>query len=112
MRLKAPRARILGAVLALALVVAVGVSVAGDRVPADDGVIHACKAKKTGKLRVVSKASECRWWEQHISWNIRGEQGPAGPAGPAGPQGEKGEAGPAGPQGPPRSRRRAGPSGS
>jgi hypothetical protein len=103
MRLKAPRARILGAVLALALVVAVGVSVAGARGPANDNTIHACKAKKTGKLRVVSKASECRWWEQHISWNIRGEQGPAGPAGPAGsagPQGEKGEAGPAGPQGP------------
>jgi hypothetical protein len=102
MRLKAPRARILGAVLALALIVAVSVSVAGARGPAND-TIHACKVKKTGKLRVVSKASECRWWEQHISWNIRGPQGPAGAAGPAGPQGaqgEKGDAGEAGPTGP------------
>lgn len=106
MRLKAPRARILGAVLALALVVAVGVSVAGARGPLNDGEIHACKSKKTGKLRVVSNASECRWWEKHISWSIRGPQGPAGPAGPQGPQGEQGEqgdageAGPAGSQGP------------
>lgn len=97
MRSNAPRTRILGAVLALALIVAVGVSVAGARKPANDGLIHACKSKYTGKLRAVSREGDCRRREQYLTWNIRG---PKGEAGPQGPKGDQGEAGPAGPQGP------------
>lgn len=109
MRLKAPRTRILGAALAFALVIAVGVSAAVIHAPANDGLIHACKSKETGKLRVVSNASQCRRGEQYLSWNIRGPQGPAGlkgEQGPVGPQGAAGSAGavgatgPAGPEGP------------
>ena len=100
MHLKAPRTRILGAVLAFGLVMAVGVSLAAIHAPANEGLIHACKSKETGKLRVVSNAGQCRRGEQYLSWNIRGPQGPAGLQGVAGPAGADGAAGPAGPQGP------------
>jgi hypothetical protein len=105
MRSRAPRSLVLGLALALvlALVATVSASVAARRTATEDGVIHACKSKKTGLLRVVSSPSQCRASERAISWNVRGPQGAAGPAGaqgPAGPQGEKGMQGDPGPMGP------------
>jgi hypothetical protein len=103
MRSRAPRSRVLGVALVLALVAAVGASVAGIRTLADDGVIQACKSKKTGLLRAVAKANQCHKSEHALSWNVRGVAGPTGPqgaAGPSGPQGEKGLQGDVGPVGP------------
>jgi lamin tail-like protein/collagen triple helix repeat protein len=108
MRSRAPRSRVIGLalVLVLTLVAAVGASIAGNRTANDAGVIHACKSKKTGELRVVTSPSQCRRSEHALSWNVRGVQGEAGPAGPqgaigpAGPQGEKGIQGDPGPVGP------------
>src|SRR5262249_47493531 len=75
---------------------------------ADTSVIHACRGKVHGLLRVVSAPSKCTRRELPISWNI---QGPAGPGGPPGPQGPKGDPGPSGPQGPQGERGQAGPQG-
>jgi hypothetical protein len=52
--------------------------------------IQACYDKANGNLRRVTSASQCRYNETPISWNI---------AGPAGPQGQAGPQGPAGPPG-------------
>lgn len=60
---------------------------------AQDDVIHGCVQKRSGKLRIVSDPSKCKWWETPISWNQAGPQGPKGDKGDVGPQG------PAGPQG-------------
>lgn len=51
-------------------------------IPAKDGKISGCYAKKTGQLRVVSSKRKCkRRVETYISWNQRGVQGLPGPAG-------------------------------
>jgi Lamin Tail Domain/Collagen triple helix repeat (20 copies) len=105
MRSRAPRPFVLGLVLVLvlALVATVSASVAVKRTANEDGVIHACKSKRTGLLRVVSSPSQCRASDRALSWNVRGPQGEAGPAGPrgqTGPQGEKGIQGDPGPVGP------------
>jgi Lamin Tail Domain/Collagen triple helix repeat (20 copies) len=63
-------------------------------------VIHACRNKQTGLLRVVGDSGRCRNRESALAWNVQGPAGPAGPAGPNGPNGATGPAGPAGPQGP------------
>jgi predicted ribosomally synthesized peptide with SipW-like signal peptide len=64
---------------------------------ANGSVIHACKQKVTGLLRVVTDSSKCTKRELPLAWNT---QGPIGPAGPPGAQGPKGVPGPAGAQGP------------
>jgi hypothetical protein len=61
--------------------------------------IQACQADRTGLLRVVTDASECRAAETPLSWNIQGPQGPTGSQGPTGPQGPQGPTGPQGPAG-------------
>jgi hypothetical protein len=63
-----------------------------------DAVIHACRHRATGQLRVVADAKRCRKSERALFWNVAG---PPGPQGPAGPQGDPGAAGPPGPKGDP-----------
>lgn len=93
---------VIAAGVAAAAVAAGGVALAAH----DDGVVHACVAKKTRLVRVVAR-DRCRDGETPRSWNVTGSHGPQGPAGAqgpageAGPQGPAGPAGPAGPQGPP-----------
>lgn len=50
--------------------------------------IDAC-VKKSGKVRIVSDAAECKDTEVHLSWN---QAGPEGPQGQEGPQGDPGPA--------------------
>ena len=64
-----------------------------DEAPA---TIQACAARKDGRLRIVSRAGECRRQERAVSWSIRGPQGERGPAGPVGSQGPTGASGPQG----------------
>jgi hypothetical protein len=90
------------ALTSLAVVLVAG-AVAFADIP-DDGVLHACYDKESGRLRVVDNKG-CHHDERKITWSQKGPQGPrgeAGPAGangPAGPAGPKGETGPAGERG-------------
>jgi len=52
--------------------------------------IQACYDKANGNLRRVKSASDCRYHETPISWNVAGPAGPPGPAGPQGPAGPPG----------------------
>ena len=70
--------------------------------------IHACAARKDGRLRLVSGLAACRRHERAVSWNVRGPKGVPGPPGPAGKdglvgaagtRGQDGQTGPAGPVG-------------
>jgi hypothetical protein len=78
----------------VALVMAVG-TVAVAAIPDARGVIHACRNKQTGTLRVIDSESRqrCTKHEQALNWNQTGRRGRTGPQGPQGPQG------PAGPPG-------------
>ena len=60
----------------VALVVAVA-GVAYATIPDSTGTIHACYQKRSGDLRVVRSADDCRSSERALSWN---QQGPAGAA--------------------------------
>ncbi len=80
-------------VLAVGAALAVVAGVALAAIPRADGVIEACYQKKTGKLRVVDRASACRKSEIPLAWNQEGEKGDPGPAGPPGPVGPPGPAG-------------------
>jgi lamin tail-like protein/collagen triple helix repeat protein len=71
-------------------------------------VIHACRNKQNGLLRVVGDSGRCRNRESALAWNV---QGRAGPPGPAGQNGAPGPAGPVGPQGPAGAQGAAGPPG-
>lgn len=60
---------------------ALGVALGGAAyaaIPDSNGTIHACYHKKTGDLRVVDSAGDCRKKEQALEWN---QEGPAGPPG-------------------------------
>jgi hypothetical protein len=98
------------------LAVAVGSATTGHRAPSAT-VIHACKHRVHGLVRIVGEPSRCRRNEEAISWNAvgpqgpQGDPGPAGPAGPAGPHGPAGPQGPAGPAGPAGADGTAGPQG-
>jgi hypothetical protein len=84
------------------------------------GVIHACKQRRHGFLRVVAAGAACRKNEDALAWNVtgprgergeRGEAGPQGPTGPTGPAGAEGAAGETGAAGPAGPRGEAGPTG-
>jgi Type VI secretion system effector, Hcp/Collagen triple helix repeat (20 copies) len=64
------------------------------------GTIRACVHDKTGAVRIVDDADECRSHEHLVSWNRKGPAGPQGPIGPAGPIGPQGGVGATGAQGP------------
>jgi hypothetical protein len=85
-----------------------------------DGIIQACYNQRTGTLRIVNEATECRARETSVAWMRAGIQpgqgapGPAGPPGPAGrpgPKGPPGDNGPRGPQGQPGLQGPPGPAG-
>ena len=48
-----------------------------------DTTIYACKAKKGGALRSVSKKAKCGKTATKISWNTAGPAGPSGPTSPS-----------------------------
>jgi hypothetical protein len=50
-------------------------------------VIHACKGKTIGIVRIVDRAGACTRLEEPMSWNQAGPAGPAGPPGVAGAPG-------------------------
>ena len=52
----------------------------------DDGQIHGCYDKQSGRLRIVDDG-RCSSGEWKVSWNERGRKGDDGPRGPAGPAG-------------------------
>lgn len=56
--------------------------------------IYACKEKKTGALRIVSRRTKCKRSESKLSWGGRGKAGKQGEQGPAGPAGSPGASGP------------------
>ena len=65
------------------------------------GVITACKHARTGLVRIVSSAGQCRRAERVVRWNARGAgRDLAGPTGPAGTDGANGRCGSAGSIGP------------
>jgi len=66
---------------------------------ATTAVITACAQDKTGDLRLVQSASDCKKNEALTTWSQQGPQGLPGPVGPAGPQGPQGSFGLQGPKG-------------
>jgi type VI secretion system Hcp family effector len=86
-----------------ALLLAVSVDSAQEASPPaakNPGTIRACVHDKTGAVRIVDDADECRSHEHLVSWNRKGPAGPQGPIGPAGPIGPQGGVGATGAQGP------------
>jgi Lamin Tail Domain len=88
----------IGAFLLVAFAAVAGAAVVQSASSQQNAVIHACRHKATGQLRVVADPNRCRKSERTLSWNA---EGPPGPQGPAGPAGETGPAGPPGPKGDP-----------
>jgi hypothetical protein len=70
-------------VVAALLVVLVAAVAAAASIPDAQGVIHACRDRKSGALRVIDTEAgqSCSSREAALTWN---QTGPAGPAGPAG----------------------------
>ena len=64
-------------------------------IPGGNGVINGCYLK-SGGLRVIDSAEQCKSNETALNFNQTGPQGPQGPAGPIGPQGPQGLQGPQG----------------
>jgi hypothetical protein len=85
------------AVAALLLTVSPAYAAGGDQ--PGDAVVTAC-ASRSGQLRLVDSASDCRNNETPLQWSIRGPRGPRGEQGPTGLQGSQGPKGSEGPQGP------------
>jgi hypothetical protein len=76
-------------VLTAVLTAAVAVAL----IPDQGGVIHGCRNKKSGELRVIDQPTKkCKSNETALDWNQAGAQGPAGPEGPEGAQGPAGAA--------------------
>jgi hypothetical protein len=61
--------------------------------PARDAAIYACKKKKGGALRAVSKSNRCKKSERKISWYVRGPKGEPGSQGSASAPGAAGAPG-------------------
>jgi hypothetical protein len=92
--------------IAAGLLAAAG-SLAYAAIPDAQGVIHACRNKSTGDLRLIDTetrsgpASTCTLSESPLNWNQTGPQGDTGPQGVPGPVGPQGVTGAQGVQGPP-----------
>lgn len=84
------RALILGA---LCVGVAAVGSVGWAMTSANDKVMVACAKKKSGALRLVATAKDCRKTERAVTWNQQGLRGLTGPRGAAGENGLDGEDG-------------------
>lgn len=87
--------RHVGALLAAAVLLGMGIGAHAVLADEGDETIDACYVPPSGALRISADGTR-RSNETAISWNRQGPPGPQGPMGPTGP------AGPAGPQGPPR----------
>jgi hypothetical protein len=59
----------------------------------DDGVIHACRRRTRGWVRIVDRPGRCTSNEIELTWNVAGPRGPKGDRGPEGPPGPPGPAG-------------------
>ena len=84
--------------LLLTAVIGVGTAtaVAYTGIPGADGVIHGCRGKLTGILRVIDtdRGQTCHpKLETPITWNVVGPQGDKGDTGATGPAGPPGPAG-------------------
>jgi glycine rich protein len=67
-----------GVVTCVATVFVVGAA-AFAIIPDSNGVIHSCRNKDTGVLRVINwPAQRCRSWEVPLNWNQSGPQGQSG----------------------------------
>ncbi len=87
---------------AVALLVMLGTAAIGwASIPDSAGVIHGCRHRQTGALRVINSdaGQRCSRQERALSWNQTGPSGAQGPAGPQGPPGPQGPAGPPGASG-------------
>jgi hypothetical protein len=91
------RTRIVLAGLALGAALVGGIAWAA--IPSDGVTIHGCTAAKTGALRVVASAADCKKNELSISWNQKGVTGDPGAAGTNGTEGKDGAVGPRGADG-------------
>lgn len=70
---------------AIALLFAIGSTVALASIPASDGLITGCYAKTSGDLRVIdASGSSCKGNEIKLEWNQQGPQGDQGEQGPPG----------------------------
>jgi Collagen triple helix repeat (20 copies) len=77
----------------MCVLVAVVGSVAWSMTSAADKVFVACAKKKSGALRLVATAKNCRKTERVVTWNEEGLRGLPGPKGVAGDDGLDGEDG-------------------
>ena len=68
--------RVVAAIAGLAIATSAVVATQGTAAPADT-TIYACKAKKGGALRSVSKKAKCGKSATKISWNTAGPTAPA-----------------------------------
>ncbi len=84
------RALILGGLFVV--VAAVG-SVGWAMTSATNDKLVACAKKKSGALRLVNAAKDCRKTERAVTWNQQGVRGLPGPRGIAGENGLDGEDG-------------------
>lgn len=91
--------RLTGGILVGALFL-VGTSTISAEAASDDE-IDACVNKKTGAVRIVKRARDCKKYERHIKWDKEGDRGPRGEEGDEGDRGPAGPPGPPGPTGPP-----------
>jgi hypothetical protein len=82
-------------------------------IPDGSGVIHACRGKALGVVRIIDteRGERCTRLEEPIEWNQQGPKGPIGPVGPQGAQGAAGAPGPIGATGPAGPAGPSGPSG-
>ncbi|MCW2917284.1 MAG: hypothetical protein JWN52_5352 [Actinomycetia bacterium] len=72
---------------ATVLLVGGGIVYAGASSSSTASVIHACKKKSTGALRVIAAGHSCAGGETALQWNTKGPAGPRGPVGKTGPAG-------------------------
>ncbi len=70
---------------ALVVLIVGGVSLAA--IPDAGGVIHGCRNKQTGALKVIDSGDECPSGQVALNWNQQGQPGPKGDAGLAGRDG-------------------------
>ena len=87
-------------ILTAALLAALCLSASLGAATSQARVIYACKNKRTGVLRVVSRHRRCRRNESRLSWGKSGKRGKRGKTGQTGKQGPAGPAGAPGPGGP------------
>ena len=85
--------------LALVALAPAGAAVGARAFDPGPATIHACAARKDGRLRLVAPGRACRRSERAATWSVRGPAGTAGTAGPAGAPGTPGASGESGPAG-------------